>query len=67
MTTRDIEIGGIYTAKVSGKVVQVRVIRKGERFCGKVMRDFWECLSLATRRTIIVRSPQRFRDRIAAG
>ncbi len=58
MKKSEIEKGGIYIAKVSGKIVKVRVneIRQG------VMTRY-DCTNMATGRQITVRSAMRFRER----
>lgn len=65
MKATDIEIGGIYLAKVSGKLVRLRVeeIRWAIWALGKE-RIGWICTNLDTGRQIVVRSPQRFRERV---
>lgn len=61
MKTRSIEVGGRYTAKVSGAMVVLRVRSIFTRCVGNrdVMR--FECVNESTGRNIVVRSPQRFR------
>lgn len=65
MRAKQIEVGGTYTAKVSGTLTRVEVLRIGEtsRFGGS-MRTVYYCRNLRTGRDVFVRSPQRFRDRV---
>lgn len=70
MKSSEIIIGGVYMAKVSGRVVPVRVIEKRERWHPRpaphgTMRDYWVCRSEMTGRTIEVKSSQRFRSAAA--
>lgn len=62
MKARDVEIGGEYYAKVSGRLVRVKVLREVCRtnVRGRVTRH-WFCRNLATDRTIEVKSAQRLR------
>ena len=70
MLAKQIKIGGIYTAKVSGKLTSVRVvdIREVTRSMGYGSRTatVYDCINVATGRGITVRSPQRFRSEVAA-
>lgn len=70
MKGADIKIGCRYLAKVSGRIVAVRVLRETERLSttrhwGKVptvnVRTSWECVSEETGRKILVKSAVRFR------
>lgn len=64
MKANEILIGAMYAAKVSGRVVPVRVLRKIERFIRERSVTHWEVLNTMTGRTIVVRSCQRFRKEI---
>jgi len=57
MRNADIRIGHTYAAKVSGRVVPVRVITESP-YGG------WEAINLTTHRRIRVKSCQRFRFQI---
>lgn len=71
MKQKDIEVGKVYTAKVSGKVVRVRVDHIGERSTyrrnsysgGRTIgtASSYECTNLETGRKLTIRSAQRFR------
>lgn len=68
MKASQIETGKTYTAKVSDRIVKVTVIRIHERydsFSGRTSKRY-ECKSLATGRTILVKSAQRFRSEVSA-
>lgn len=56
MKKRDVEIGGTYLAKVSGRIVTVRIDRESP-YGG------WLGTSLATGRSVRVRSAARLRGR----
>jgi hypothetical protein len=62
----DVEVGGRYTAKVSGRIVPVRVVE-----IVPVLATRWssaktriEAVNEATGRRITIRSPQRLRSRV---
>ncbi len=52
-----VEIGGIYTAKVSGNLTRVRITRTSP-YGG------WYGINLATGREVYIRSAQRLRHRV---
>ena len=54
MKKREVEIGGVYVAKVSGRLVTVRI--DGESPYGG-----WDATNLSTRRSVRVRSAARLR------
>ncbi|TWT40492.1 hypothetical protein RAS1_42030 [Phycisphaerae bacterium RAS1] len=54
MKKRDVTIGGIYVAKVSGNRCRVRIDRES-------VYGGWEATNLATARRIHIRSAQRLR------
>lgn len=64
----EISVGGLYTAKVSGKIVTLRVDATGVRYTTRARaimdsapRTTWLCTNTATGRHVVVRSAQRFR------
>lgn len=59
MKKAEVEIGGVYTAKVSGRVVEVRIFHASEHGSG------WWARSLATNRIVHIRSAQRLRTRVS--
>ncbi len=59
MKKKDVEIGGTYIAKVSGKLAKVRITGES-RFGG------WDAVNLDTRREVRIRGAQRLRRRIDA-
>lgn len=59
MKKADVEIGGVYTAKVSGRVVEVRIFHVSERGNG------WWARNLVTNRIVHIRSAQRLRTRVS--
>jgi hypothetical protein len=54
MKKSDVEIGGVYTAKVTNKLVQVRIDAES-RYGG------WDATNLATGKKVRIQSPQRLR------
>jgi len=62
----DVQIGGRYTAKVSGRIVTVRVVEivgvAATRWSSAKTRI--EAVSEATGRRVTIRSPQRLRSRV---
>ena len=71
MKKSEIKVGGVYVAKVSGKLTRVRVdeidhitnLRAGKRVDGVVYR----VTNLITKRQINFRSAMKFRQVVAAG
>ncbi len=64
MKLKDVQIGGRYVAKVSGKVQVVRIAAKREVFSGSQMRWVFDAVNERTGRRITIRSPQRLRRRV---
>jgi hypothetical protein len=66
MKLSDVQIGGRYTAKVSGRIVPVRVVEivpvPATRWSSAKTR--LEAVNEATGRRITIRSPQRLRSRV---
>ena len=56
MKKKDIQIGGVYLAKVSGKLAQVRITGES-RFGG------WDAINCDTKRDVRIKSAQRLRSR----
>ncbi len=54
MKKHEIAIGGVYAAKVSGKVVPVRIT-------GESPHGGWQAVNLQTRRAVRIRSAARLR------
>ena len=59
MKKKDVEIGGVYVAKVSGKLAKVRITGES-RFGG------WDAVNLATKRDVRIRGAGRLRRRVDA-
>lgn len=59
MKKSEVKIGGVYSAKVSGKVVSIRII--GENHHGG-----WDATNLVTKKKIRVKSAQRLRAAVKA-
>lgn len=57
MKKKDIQIGHVYTAKVSGRVVPVRIVSESP-YGG------WNARSLVTGREVRIRSAQRLRKEV---
>lgn len=58
MRKKDVEIGAVYTAKVSNKIVQVR-IGKPSSLGG------WNATNLSTGRSIRIKSAAKLRERVS--
>lgn len=72
MKMQDVEVGGRYTAKVSGRIVVVRVVEIKEiPPASWSRRDSWRKLIYAvnenTGKRITIRSAQRLRSRVDKG
>ena len=59
MTKNEVKIGGIYTAKVTDKLVPVRI--------DAVKGTGWSATNMATSKTIYIKSAQRLRGKATAG
>jgi len=63
----DVQVGGRYTAKVSGRIVTVRVVEivavEATRWSNAKTRI--EAVNEGTGRRVTIRSPQRLRSRLA--
>ena len=66
MKLKEVEIGRTYTARVSGKLVPVRVTGRREVYNGRTMRWVFDATNETTGRAIVIRSPQRLRVRLPA-
>ena len=66
MKLSDVQVGGRYTAKVSGRIVTVRVVEivavEATRWSNAKTRI--EAVNEATGRRVTIRSPQRLRTRV---
>jgi hypothetical protein len=60
MTRNEVKIGGMYTAKVTNRLVQVR-IDKESRYGG------WDATNMTTGKPIRIKSPQRLRSEVVIG
>jgi hypothetical protein len=67
MKLKDVEIGGRYLAKVSGKLTTVRVVEIRAASSYGSTRTIIEAVNEATGRRITLRSPQRLRKAVARG
>ncbi len=67
MKTKDVKIGGLYEAKVSGKIQVVRIDSARERWApdGRSLGMRWVATNVRTGRTIAIGSPQRLRREVA--
>lgn len=71
----EVEVGGLYRAKVSGRIAVVRIERdRGEhvrtvgRFSAVQRRHAgWDAVNVQTGRTVHIRSAARLRERIEGG
>jgi hypothetical protein len=57
MLKKDVVVGEVYVAKVSGRLVPVRIIRETHGFSG----DHWEGRNEITGREVFIRGAQRLR------
>lgn len=66
MKSKDVEIGGRYIAKISGKLTIVRILEERVRYDAfrRRERTTWLALNEATGRKIDIRSAQRLRSRV---
>ena len=60
MKKKEVEIGGVYVAKVSGKLAPVRIDREAT-YGG------WEGTNLVTMRSVHIKSAQRLRRKVVVG
>jgi len=56
MTKKDVKIGGVYTAKVTNKLVQVRIDAESRH-------GGWEATNLSTNKKVRIKSAQRLRGK----
>lgn len=65
MRAKEIEVGGVYLARVSGKITKVRVDAIEEMFAraGRSL-TIYRVTNIATGRRTTFRSPQKFRSRV---
>lgn len=63
MKREEIQVGGIYTAKVSNRIVNVRVERITKREGSDYRRGgtYYVCTNLNTNREIVIKSAAKFR------
>ena len=54
MKQNEVQIGGVYSAKVSGNIVQVRIVRQNPR-------GGWDGLNLKTNKAVRIKSARRLR------
>ena len=64
MKKDQVQVGGRYSAKVSGSVVEVRIT--GERWVGDDHRG-WNAVNTATNRPVVIKSAQRLRGEVRNG
>lgn len=60
MRKAEVEIGGTYTAKISGNVVPVKILRESP-YGG------WEAKNTKTGRTVRIKSAQKLRAKVEGG
>ena len=67
MKTKDVKIGGLYEAKVSGKIQVVRITAMREAFSLDGRRSLgmrFDAVNVATGRAVFIRSPPRLRREV---
>lgn len=57
MKKSEVEIGGVYVAKVSDRLVRIRITRESPH-------GGWEAWNLITNRAVRIKSAQRLRSRV---
>ena len=57
MKKNEVQVGGVYTAKVTNRLVQVRIFAES-RYGG------WDATNLQTGKTVRIQSPQRLRSAV---
>lgn len=65
MTNDEIVIGGVFVAKISNKLVPVRIDRQINRFGLRSTRRGWQATNLATGRQVTIKSGAKLRRRIS--
>ena len=61
MKQKEVQIGGVYVAKVSGKTAKVLIVREHVQSSGRMG---WYGRNLATGREVFIRSAARLRQRL---
>jgi hypothetical protein len=61
MKKAEVEVGGVYLAKVSGVLTLVRIDAETS---GRSRRTWWRATNLKTKREITIRSAMRLRARV---
>ena len=64
MTRKQVEIGGVYHARISGRFVHVRVDRIEETFTGRKSGTRYHATNLMTGRHITFRSASKLRGKV---
>lgn len=64
MKLKDIQVGGRYVAKVSGKLTTVRITDIRESYWLDRLKTSIYAVNEASGRSITIRSPQRLRTRV---
>jgi hypothetical protein len=60
MRKKEVEIGAVYTAKISGNVVKVRILGVSPYGSG------WAAQNLSTGRSVHIKSARKLRERVTA-
>jgi hypothetical protein len=63
MKRNEIEVQGVYLAKVSGRIARVKVVSIYQTEVRGRAAYRYNCINLGTNRSIVVRSAARFRGR----
>jgi len=65
MKLKDVEVGGRYTAKISGRLTTIRIEARREVSTSHgLTRTVFDAVNEATGRRITIRSAQRLRQRV---
>lgn len=71
MKQDEIEVGEVYTAKISRQIAMVVVTEdlgvRYNAFIGQNQHAGWEALNLDTKRKVLIRNASQFRARIKGG
>ena len=64
MKKAEVEVGGVYLAKVSGVLTLVRIDAETSGSGLRTSRTWWRATNLKTKREITIRSAMRLRARV---
>lgn len=65
MKNSEVVIGGVFVAKISNKLVRVRIDREISRVGLRTSRKGWQATNLTTGRQVMIKSGAKLRRRIS--